>query len=161
MTLQIIGDLLQYNRVEMIQFWVSRWLNSDTTSAYSFFASNGYELSPLGSGISFFARYTEPVYIAKGNSGTLCWFATRSDAADALAVFIINRGQSRRTVDIPIPSTMPAGEIECVCLEAENSNPHARAASITVRQLSAKLPGDTLRVRISPASAQIVRIGNF
>ena len=105
LTLDMIGDVVAFDRVEEMLLWTAVWLGDDKSQVFT--DASTYARSPIGDAVKLFVDNTQPEIVANGESGLVEYFHTRNPATGAMTTFLINRGDVAQAVTLQIAGADP------------------------------------------------------
>ena len=149
MTLDMIGDVVQFDRVEEMLLWTAVWLGADQSQVFK--DKTSYARTPIGDAVKLFADHTQPEITGNDEVGAVEWFHTRDPATGSMTTFLVNRGTTDESVTLRIANAAAeADEHGVYLLLNDASDPEALTSSLA--------PGPDATWSDSPAGVRTVTL---
>ncbi len=97
---EIMGNTLNFNQVDYIHFWTSRWLEQKTYSDdFSAFDSD-YKLTPMGYPIHVWGNFIKKQMVYSSQFGDIGSWASYDSDRQSLSLFLLNKDLAPQTIQI-------------------------------------------------------------
>ncbi|WP_299249569.1 discoidin domain-containing protein [uncultured Aquimarina sp.] len=151
LTVEMMGNALIDNDLELIQHWGTRWRgNLDLV-----LDDNSNQLNMIGNSLKAYTQFMKKRLVSNGTSGNIRFFAAKNPSDNSMTVWLINHSESNETTNISINNFEASPKGDVWRLTSANNNPFAENNTLSQDGTVESING-SFSITASPTSVTII-----